>query len=69
MKIPKTEIQWVGYYDADANLRYVITSKDIRDCYYLYQAVGNGEYEKLGKAKEPDKLIEKYNVMENIHGG
>lgn len=65
MKYPKGEIAWTGYYDRDGNLRFVITSKEARDCYFLYEAKGD-ELTKLGKAKEPPELIKKFGVMSAI---
>lgn len=65
MKYPKGEIVWTGYYDRDGNLRYVITSKEARDCYFLYEAKGDS-LDKLGKAKEPTELVKKYGVEKAI---
>lgn len=65
MKCPKGEIVWTGYYDRDGNLRYVITSKEARDCYFLYEAKGDA-LAKLGKAKEPTELVKKYGVEKAI---
>lgn len=64
-KTPKGEIAWVGYYDRSDNLRYIVTSKPSRDYYFLYE-LKNGEWIKLGKAKEPPALIEKFHVWEVI---
>ena len=65
MKYPKDEIVWTGYYDREGNLRYVITSKETRDSYFLYEAKGDALV-KLGKAKEPTELVKKYGVEKAI---
>ena len=65
MITPKGEIPWVGYYDANGECHFVITSKPIRDYYYLY-GIDGGMAKKLGKAKSPEKLVADYNVMEIV---
>lgn len=64
MKIPKNEIEWESIYGADSSLPYnkllyVITSKQDRSVYYLYQNV-DGDFKKLGKASDPLSLKKKY---------
>lgn len=56
---PKGEIVWVGHYDKDNNLRYIITSKPARDCYFIYELKG-GKFIKLGKNQSPAVLEDKY---------
>ena len=56
---PKGEIVWVGYYDKDHDLRYITTSKQTRDFYYLYE-LKDGKFVKLGKDKDPKALEEKF---------
>lgn len=56
--IPRTEILWVTYTRTDGETFY-ITSKPIRDYYYCYHLVG-GKAVKLGKARTPPELEEKY---------
>lgn len=56
---PKGEIVWVSHYDKDGILRYVTTSRPSRECYFLYELV-NGKLVKLGKAKSPKVLEDKY---------
>lgn len=65
IKMPRGEIAWVGYYDRVGDLRFVITSKEARDWYYLYETKGESLV-KLGKAKEPPELVEKYDVERKI---
>lgn len=55
IKIPKGEILWEQVFDKNKKLRYVVTSKAIRDLYYLY-AVNGDKLTKLGKAKTPVEL-------------
>lgn len=54
--VGKDEIRWASYYDADKNLKYMITSNKDRTTHYLY----DGNYNKLGRAKSPLELQEKY---------
>lgn len=60
-KYPKGERAWVGYYDINHELRFIVTSKESRDYYYLY-AYTDGEFKKLGKARSPKELEEKFGV-------
>lgn len=62
MKYPKGETVWVSYYNSDAELLFIITSKAIRDYYFLYEVV-DGEFKKRGKAKNPTELEERFNVL------
>ena len=64
--IPKSEHAWVGYYDKSDNLQFVITSKESRDFYYLYN-VSDGKATKLGKARDPTDLVSKHGVLEIIN--
>ena len=54
--ISKNELLWVTGYDANGNLKYVISSNPERSWYYIYDK----DFKKLGKAKTPDELKEKY---------
>ena len=65
LKYPKGEHVWVGYYNSDHELRFIITSKENREYYFLYELV-DGQFKKLGRAKEPPELVERYKVYENI---
>lgn len=55
VKIPKGEILWERIFDKYKKLQYVVTSKSIRDYYYLY-AVDGDNLKKLGKGKSPVEL-------------
>ena len=61
-KLPKDEVAKVGYYNTDGEKKFVLTSKD--SFFYLYK-VGDG-FEKLGRAKEPTELIEKFGVWKAL---
>ena len=63
MKYPKGEIVWVSYYNSDKELLFIMTSKPIRDYYFLYEVI-NGEFTKKGRAKTPTELEEKFNIFE-----
>jgi hypothetical protein len=60
----------VGYYDSHHELRFILTSKDSRDFYSLYELV-DGNFCKLGKARSPTELEEKFRVYQRMeeHGG
>ena len=64
-KLPKGETVWVDYKNADGVTVFILTSKDARDCFYLYELIDD-KYVKLGKAKEPPELEAKFNVRERI---
>ena len=62
---PKGERVMVGYIDHNKELKYIITCKEVRDYYFLYERSGN-EFKKLGKAKEPTQLELKFNIFEKM---
>ncbi len=55
-KIGRNEIIWLSGRDNNGNTRYTITSNTDRTQYYIYDK----DYNKLGKAKTPTELEEKY---------
>lgn len=59
MKIPKAEIQWTQYQKEDGTPTHIMTSNEPRTLYYLYE-IKNNDYVKLGKAKSPIELEEKF---------
>ena len=65
MKYPKGEIVWTGYYNINHELMFIVTSKPIRDFYYLYELVGD-EFKRVGRGKSPTDLERKYNVIDKI---
>lgn len=64
-KYPKGERVWESYYNESRELKFIITSKPTRDAYFLYEFV-NDEFKKLGKAKTPPELVEKYDVYKKV---
>lgn len=66
LKYPKGEIVWVTYRNSSEEIKYIMTSKPIRDMYFLYELV-NGEFKKLGKAKTPPKLEETYEINKKLN--
>lgn len=68
LKLPKGEIVWVRYCDAKGVPVFVLTSKELRDCYYLYEANEDGSLKKLGKARTPPELESKFAVNEKLRG-
>lgn len=55
-RISKNEIVWLRGQDDDGNLKYVITSNTDKSWYYIYDK----DCQKLGKAKTPTELENKY---------
>lgn len=55
-EIPKGEIVWQRLFDSQGNLRYIITSKALRDYYYLYEII-DGKPKKAGRDKTPPALL------------
>ncbi len=65
-KYPKGERVWVGIYSKDHELMFIITSRESsRDYYFLYELV-DGSFKKLGRARSPKELEEKYDVDKRI---
>lgn len=65
-KYPKGEHTWVGIYNKDHELKFIITSKESsREFYFLYELV-DGTFKKLGKARSPKELEEKFEVDKKI---
>ena len=67
-KYPASETVWVRYANSKGETICIITSKETRDWYYLYDLV-DGKFVKRGKAKEPPELVEKFNVYERMKDG
>ena len=65
MTYPRGEKVWTSYYNSSHELLFIVTSKPIRDCYFLYEVV-DGACKKLGKAKSPLELEEKFKVYERM---
>lgn len=58
--VPSSETVWLDFKTSDGK-RYLITSKVLRDWYYIYR-VTDGKAEKLGKASSPMELEQEYIV-------
>lgn len=69
-KYPKGERVWAGYYNSNHEPRFILTSKESRDFYFLYELV-EGNFRKLGKARSPTELEERFRVYQRMeeHGG
>lgn len=59
LQYPKGERVWVEYYNQKKELRYIVTAKQTREYFYVYELV-NGAFVKLGRDKNPLALEEKY---------
>lgn len=65
-KYPKGERVWVGYYNVQHELLFIMTSKETsRDYYFLYELV-DGTFRKLGKARSPKELEAKFDVEKKM---
>ena len=60
VRYPKGETVWVTYHSSGGSPALFITSKPARDFYYLYEVLQDGAVKKLGRAKTPVELEEKY---------
>ncbi len=65
MIYPKNEKVWVCYYTDNDELRFILTSKQSQDVYFLYVVDGD-TFKKLGKSKSPLELEEKFNVYDRL---
>ena len=65
-KLPKGEHAWIGYYNRAGELLFVLTSRENdRSWFFLYENQ-DGTLKRLGKAKTPPELEEKYKVREKM---
>lgn len=64
-KIPSAEIEWTEYFNCDKIPLFLVTSKESRDFYFLYEILNDG-FKRLGKAISPIALEEKYKVIERM---
>lgn len=65
MTYPKGEIVWTGYYNRAGDLLFIITSKESRDYYFLYE-YRDEVFQRLGRAKSPLELEERFHVKEKM---
>ena len=65
MDLPKNEPVWERLLDRTGRPRFFITSHPARDVYFLYEAAPGG-FSKLGRARTPPELKEKYRVQEAL---
>lgn len=62
---PRGERVFTGYYNAAGELLFILTAKETRDYYYLYEFVDRS-FRKLGRSRNPKELEEKFNVMRRM---
>lgn len=65
LNYPKGELVWNGYYSRSGELLFILTSKESREYYFLYE-YQDGEFKKLGKAKNPPELEERFHVYDRM---
>ena len=69
IKYPKGEVHKVNYLDADGAPIFILTGKEALGLYYLYEVQKDGGLKKLGKAKTPTELEQKFRVWEKMRKG
>lgn len=62
IKYPKGETVWVSYCNLQKETVCLLICKPSRNFYYLYEVLSSGELKKLGKARSPTELEEKFDV-------
>ena len=65
VKYPAGETVWIRYLNKNGETLFILTSKPQRDKYNLYE-LKDGAFAKLGTAKEPPELTEKFHVYERM---
>lgn len=61
-KYPRGERVWMSFFSANHDLKFIITSKESsREYYFLYELL-DGSFKKIGKARSPKDLEEKFEV-------
>lgn len=66
LKMPKGEQAWVRYLNTKGEHVAILTSKPSRDFYFLYEISPDGSLTKLGKARSPTELEEKFDVRSKM---
>lgn len=66
IKIPKGEVAWLRYYNKEGKCMFLMTSKPLRDYYYLYEVQSGGSVKKLGRSRNPAELEEQFDVDKRI---
>lgn len=66
VKYPKGERAWMGYYNKKGELLFVLTSKEHERSWFFIYENQDGTLKKLGKAKSPPELEEKFHVVEKM---
>ncbi len=64
-KLPAAERAWTDYFDQKGRKRFVLTSTQTRDWYFLYE-IKDGGFVRLGKERTPSKLEERFQVEERM---
>ena len=67
--IPKGERLWVSYFNGRGELAFILTSKEARDFYFLYEVSEGHTLKKLGKSRSPTELERKFSVNDRLSGG
>ena len=66
IKYPKNEIVWVSYRNIKGETIAILTSKQTLDCYYLYEVNRDGSLLKLGKARFPPEIEERFDIKSRM---
>lgn len=65
VKYPTGETVWVQYHDEDGNLKFIVTSKPLRDQYFLYE-LQNEKFVRIGKAENPTEMEVEFQLKEKL---
>lgn len=65
VRLPRGEIVWVTYLNTKHEPKFMVTSKQNRDFYFLYE-VSASELKKLGKARSPLEFESKYEISKAL---
>ena len=65
VKYPTGETVWVQYHDEEGNLKFVITSRPLRDQYFLYE-LQNENFVCIGKAENPTEMEVEFQLKEKL---
>lgn len=66
IKYPKGEVVWVSYRKSDGVTMFILTSKPARDFYFLYEVLADGSLKKLGRARSPTELEDKFGLKSRM---
>ncbi len=67
IKVPKSERSWTVYLNTNGEPILILTSKPARDFYFLNEVRPDGILQRLGKARNPIELEDKFDVWSRMN--